>query len=83
MIRLFIIFTLAIILQSGYAIAQSTTSASPSPTPVKKSPMLDQFGLSTGVFANTGSTASTAKCGTRNESRVRRPTYLRDHHCAH
>ena len=62
MTRLFIIFTLAIILQSGYTIAQSTTSASPpsTPKPVTQRPMLDQFGLSTGVFANTGSTASTA-----------------------
>jgi hypothetical protein len=59
MIRLFIILTLAAV-TSGTSIAQSTTSASPSPTPAVRRPALDQFGLSTGVFANTGSTASTA-----------------------
>lgn len=56
MIRLFIVFTHAIILLSSGAIAQPTAS----PTPATVRPMLDQFGLSTGVFANTGSTASTA-----------------------
>lgn len=57
----FFFLPLAIMLSST-SIAQSTTSASPSPTPkpATRRPMLDQFGLSGGVFANTGSTASTA-----------------------
>ncbi|MGB7207653.1 MAG: hypothetical protein WBD27_03235 [Pyrinomonadaceae bacterium] len=54
----FFFLPLAVIVLSGTSIAQSTTTA-PSPTPATKRPMLDQFGLSTGVFAN-GSTASTA-----------------------
>ena len=53
---------LAIMVLSITSIAQSTTSASPSPTPkpASRRPMFDQFGLSTGVFANTGPAASTA-----------------------
>lgn len=60
MIRLFNILTLAIILGSGCAIAQSTTTVSPSPTPTTKRATLDQFGLSNGVFANKESTVSPA-----------------------
>lgn len=60
MIRLFIFLTFILILQNGCTVAQSTTSAFPSPTPSSQRPTLDQFGLSNGVFANTKSTASTA-----------------------
>jgi hypothetical protein len=56
----FFFLPLAIMVLSSTSIAQSTTTASPSPTPVTKRPMLDQFGLSNGVFANKESTASTA-----------------------
>ena len=53
---------LAIMVLSITSIAQSTASTSPSPTPkpATRRPMLDQFGLSTGVLANTGSAALTA-----------------------
>ena len=70
MIRLFVILTLAAV-TSGAVIAQSTTTASPSPTPATPRPMLDQFGLSTGVFANSGKTAST-----ENERPVAKVEYV-------
>lgn len=58
----FFFLLLAILVLSITSIAQSTTSASPTPTPkpAPRRPMLDQFVLSTGVFANTGSTTPTA-----------------------
>ena len=62
MFRLFIIFAFVTIALSGTAIAQTAAetlpSPTPAPTPVKRRPMLDQFG--TGAFANIGATSPTS-----------------------
>lgn len=57
----YLFLPLAMMVLSSAMLAQSVPSASPSPTPkpATRRPMLDQFGLSKGVFANTGSTAPT------------------------
>lgn len=70
----FLFLSLAIMMLSSTLIAQSTTSASPSPTPAARRPMLDQFGVSTGVFANTGSTASNV-----NSQSVTKVEYVDQH----
>lgn len=70
MIRVFIILTLAAV-TSGTVVAQSATSTSPTPKPAEQRPTLDQFGLSTGVFANSGKTVSTG-----NEQPVAKVEYV-------
>ena len=69
----FFLLPLAIMVLSSTSIAQSTTPASPTPTPkpATRRPTLDQFGLSTGVFANSGKTVST-----ENEQPVAKVEYV-------
>ncbi len=71
----FFFLPLAIMVLSSTLIAQSTTSTSPSPTPkpAARRPMLDQFGVSNGVFANTGLTS------TVNSQSVTKVEYVDQH----
>jgi hypothetical protein len=63
MLRVTIILVLAVASTTVSAIAQSAATPTPSPTPKQpaRRPSLDQFGLSSGVFASSSSSGTDAK----------------------